>query len=417
MIKKLHLMIINLFIVILLVASFITIGCGEEKPEKDKIVFGQAVSLTGPNAFIHESAAGPIQQMWIDQVNAKGGIYVEEYGKRLPIELIQYDDKSDHGTMVKLIEKLILEDEVDFLLPPCGTAFLYAATPIFDKHGYILLGGEGGASSLEELVDEYPYLFTTLNYSNHYQMPVLADIFEEVGVEKIAITYIEDLHGVEYLGAAVPEFEEKGFEIVMQKSHPAGIKDLSAVLKEAKSLGADAFCAFTYPDEVFLLTGQAVELNINFNAFLVGPGGCFTVYRDAIFSADLIDGVMFEGAWSPKQSAGAKEFYDDFVALYTETALDVWGHIYYWAGYQFFEKAIEEAGTLDQEKIKDIMATEKFETCLGLTWFDSLRRIARECHPGEIGQWQNGVAEVIDPDTRTAAPVYPKPDWDSPMNK
>jgi len=412
--KKLSIVLVSCLLALLIVASLIVVGCGEEKPEKDKIVFGQAVSLTGPNAFIHQSAAGPVQEMWIDEMNAKGGIYVKEYDKRLPIELIVYDDKSDHGTMVKLIEKLILEDKVDFLLPPCGTAFLYAAAPIFDKHGYILLGGEGGASSLEELADDYPYLFTTLNYSNHYQMPVLADIFAEVGVKKVAITYLEDLHGVEYLGASVPEFEKKGLEIVMQKSHPLGIKDLSSVLKEAKALGADAFCAFTYPDEVFLLTGQSIELGINFNAFLVGPGGCFTVYRDVIFGPELINGVMFEGAWSPKQSAGIKEFYDEFVSRYTETAVDAWGHIYYWAGYQFLEKAIEKAGTLDQEKIRDIMAKEKFDTCLGLTWFDSMRRLARECHPGEIGQWQNGVAEVIDPDTRTAPPVYPKPAWPTP---
>ncbi len=33
-------------------------------------------------------------------------------------------------------------------------------------------------------------------------------------------------------------------------------------------------------------------------------------------------------------------------------------------------------------------------------------------HPGEVGQWQNGVFEVIDPDKRrTAKPIYPKPEW------
>jgi len=167
--KRLSVIIISCLLSLLILASLIVIGCGEEKPEKDKIVFGKAVSLTGPNAFIHESAAKAIHEMWVDEVNAKGGIYVEEYGKRLPIEVIVYDDKSDHGTMVKMIEKLIVEDKVDFMFPPCGTAFLFAAAPIFEKHGYILLGNEAGASSLEELADEYPSFFTTLNYSNHYQ--------------------------------------------------------------------------------------------------------------------------------------------------------------------------------------------------------------------------------------------------------
>src|SRR4030043_1355418 len=131
-------------------------------PAKDNIVIGQAVSLSGPNAIIHLPGALPPQTLWVEEVNAKGGIYVKEYGKKLPIKWIQYDDKSDHGTMVKLIEKLILEDKVDFLLPPCSTSYLFAAAPIANKHGYILLGAEGGAESLTELAKAPPYAFYAL---------------------------------------------------------------------------------------------------------------------------------------------------------------------------------------------------------------------------------------------------------------
>ena len=70
---------------------------------------------------------GPIMQMWADDVNARGGINVG--GKKLPVELKIYDDTSDLGTSTRLIEKLILEDKVDFLIPPCSTAFLYAYRP------------------------------------------------------------------------------------------------------------------------------------------------------------------------------------------------------------------------------------------------------------------------------------------------
>jgi hypothetical protein len=39
-------------------------------------------------------------------------------------------------------------------------------------------------------------------------------------------------------------------------------------------------------------------------------------------------------------------------------------------------------------------------------------------HPGEIGQWQNGKWEVIDPGKkRTAKPIYPKPEWQPPPPK
>ena len=115
---------------------------------KDKIVIGQAVSLSGPLAVGNQVASSPYYDLWVKDVNAEGGIYVKEYGKKLPVELLIYDDKSDTGTMTRLLEKLILEDKVDFILPPWGTAKLFAAAPIANKHEYILIGGAGGLRSL-----------------------------------------------------------------------------------------------------------------------------------------------------------------------------------------------------------------------------------------------------------------------------
>jgi len=89
---------------------------------KDKICIGWVTSLSGPYASGVPVTNGMVYELWIGEINAKGGIYVKEYGKRLPIELIRYDDKSDVGSMTKLLEKVILEDKVDLILPPWGTA-------------------------------------------------------------------------------------------------------------------------------------------------------------------------------------------------------------------------------------------------------------------------------------------------------
>jgi branched-chain amino acid transport system substrate-binding protein len=378
---------------------------------KDKIRIGQAVSLSGPNAIIHLSAGDPTQKLWVEEVNAKGGLYVKEYNKRLPIELIVYDDKSDHGTMVKLIEKLILEDKVDFLFPPCSTSYLFAAAPIANKYGYILMGAEGGATSLEKLTAQLPYFFPVLNYSNHYQIPLLADQFAAWGVKTVAITFNEDLHGVEYANEAVPDFQQKGINIVMLKSHPLGIKDMSPILKEAKAANVDAFCSFSYPNESILVTKQAIELGFNPKVFEANVGPYALWFRD-IFGANVIEGLIGGGAWSPKQSPAAKEFYDKLLARFGEKAIDLWGNLYYWGSLQFFGQAIEKAGTLNQKKIRDIIATQKFDTALGPTWFDEKQRLAKECHPGEWGQWIKGEWEVILPENKaTAKAVFPKPPW------
>jgi branched-chain amino acid transport system substrate-binding protein len=394
-------------LIVITVAMAFLFGFGPTKSiAKDKIVIGQAIALSGPLAGGVAIAGGKIYEMWVEEVNKNGGIYVKEYGKKLPVELKRYDDKSDIGTMTNLLEKLIVEDKVDFVFPPWGTAWLFAAAPIANKYGYILIGGPGGALKLKEL--SLPYFFQVLNFSET-QAPALADIFKEVGVKSVAMIYRGDLHGVEYGNAMVPFFKKRGIEVKVNKSFPPEIKDLSPLLKEAKSLGVDAFCSACYPGGGMLLTGQSMELGINFNAFFLtvlpfSP----SLYRGT-FGVEGVEGVMGGGAWNAKSSPGAKELVDKFVKRF-KVETDYWGGLYYWSSLQHFQQAIEKAGTLNQKKIRDIMAKERFNTALGPFWYDKDRYFVN--HPGEIGQWQKGVFEVIDPGKkRTAPPLYPKPPW------
>jgi branched-chain amino acid transport system substrate-binding protein len=375
----------GLFVSVVVVALVGVVGA-MDSAAKDKIVIGQAISLSGPLASGVAIAGGRIYVMWAEEVNKNGGIYVKEYGKKLPVELKRYDDKSDIGTMTNLLEKLILEDKVDFVFPPWGTAWLFAAAPVANKYGYILIGGPGGALKLKEL--KLPYFFQVLNFSET-QAPALADIFKEVGVKSAAVIYRGDLHGIEYGEAMVPFFKKNKIKVKMSKSYPDGIKDLSPLLKEAKAANVDALCAASYPPGGMLLTGQALELGINFNAlFITVTPFSPNLYRDTF---------------------GTNEFVDKFVKRFGMEP-DYWGGLYYWSSLQHFQKAIEKAGTLDQKKIRDIMAKEKFDTALGPFWYDKNRYFVN--HPGEIGQWQKGVFEVIDPGKkRTAPPLYPKPNW------
>jgi len=399
-------------LVVIPVLMFLFSATLNAAPPKDKIVIGQAISLSGPLAGAVQIAGGPIYELWVEEVNKNGGIYVKEYGKKLPVELKRYDDKTDIGTMTNLLEKLILQDKVDFVFPPWGTAWLFAAAPIANKYNYILIGGPGGALELKKL--SLPYFFQVLNFSET-QAPALANIFGEVGAKSVAMIYRGDLHGVEYGNAMVPYFKQKKIDVKINKSFPGEIKDMSPLLKEAKSANVDAFCAAAYPEEGMLLTGQAVELGMNFNAFFItvlpfSPN----LYRDN-FGVNVVEGVMGGGAWNAKTSPGAKELVDKFVARF-KVEPDYWGGLYYWSSLQHFQQAIEKAGTLDQKKIRDIMAKERFNTALGPFWYDKNRYFVN--HPGEIGQWQKGVFEVIDPGKkRTAPPEYPKPPWPKPQPK
>lgn len=267
-------------------------------PAKDKIRIGWVTSLSGMLSASVAATTGAAYDIWLEEVNAKGGIYVKEYGKKLPIELIKYDDKSDVGTMTKLMEKVILEDKVDFVLAPWGTAMLYAAAPVANKYKYILMGNAGGCIKLKEIMPKMPYVFTVLNTAET-QIPELAGILAENKVKTAAIIYIQDLHGIEYRDMALKEFKKKGIKIVSAKSFPHGTKDLTPLIKEAKAANVDAFLGFLYPDEAFLVTGQTIEAGFNPKAFFLTVGPMLTQYRDA-FTAAGVEGVMGGGAWNEK---------------------------------------------------------------------------------------------------------------------
>jgi branched-chain amino acid transport system substrate-binding protein len=411
--KNLLKVLVSCSMVMVLASLLFTGGCGEKAPAKDKIVVGMSRSLSGPLAIIGDSAFKPIYETWVAEVNAEGGIYVEQYGKKLPIELKIYDDTSDAGTMTRLTEKLILEDKVDFLWPACGTSMIFAQAPIANKYGYLLVTAEGGATTIKDALPSLPYLFVSLSFSDWYELPILADLLASKGAKTAYVTYIADLHGIEYSGVAGIEFPKKGIKIVGSVSLPPDLKDFAPIINDAKASGADVFCCFAYPDQVMPITGTAMALDYNPKAFICGPGANFGFYHTTFGPA--VEGVICFATYNDKSSPALKELADKLYTGKPEEINDWWGHCLYWAALDIWKAAIEKAGSLDQKKIRDIIATEKLDTVLGSTWFtmfgDGGGLLAKECHPGEIGQWINGKCEVVGGNIVTAPFVYPKPPW------
>lgn len=382
----------------------------EPAVEKTEIVIGASRSLTGPLAIQDESCFGPIYRMWAEEVNARGGIYVEEYGKKLPVRLQIYDDTSDMNTMINNLKKLMTQDKVDLLLAPISTAFLHAAAPIANQHEYMLIGAEGGAKDLEPMMASMPYFFSLLNYARHQTEP-LVDLLVEKEIKSAAIIFIADQHGIEYSGDLMPKLEMAGIDVVFSKSVPLGVQDVSALVEEAKAEGVEALLCCAYPSENFKVMGQCMESDYNPKVLLFGPGANLEVFINIFGPA--AEGVMAWGAWNEKSSPGLADLakrLTDFQG--GERNIDWWGHSIYWSGLEILEQAIEEAGTLDNAKLKDVLRSgKKFDTVMGQVWFEN-GGIPAECYPGQVGQWQNGIFEVVAPSNKkTADAVVPKPAW------
>jgi branched-chain amino acid transport system substrate-binding protein len=371
-----------------------------------KILFGNPIALSGMYSAGAMMSQIRAYDLWVEEVNAKGGIYVKEYGKKIPVKIIRYDDKSDLGTTVKLTEKLILDDKVHFILPPWGTASHFAIAPVINKYKTPVIGITASSEKLRELAPRIPYLFILLNQPREMGQ-ALVDLCKELHVKSAAVIHHTDLHGIEFAGKVVPQLAVSGIDLVLYKSYPLGSKDLSPLLKEIKAANPDAFMAFSYPPGTFLITAQAKAIGLNPKLFYATVGVAYPSYRDK-FGAKTVEGVMGAGVWNPNLPyPGVRDWYNRYVKRWGEEP-DRWGTAGGYATCEIMQKAIEIAGTLNPKKVRDVIASQKFDTMLGPVKFENQFNIY---YPGHVGQWQNGEFEVVDKKTRTAPPIYPKPAW------
>jgi branched-chain amino acid transport system substrate-binding protein len=386
-----------------------TVSSGPTPPTQDKVTIGAARPISGVNAIFEQAHFGPAAHMWVDEVNAAGGLNVA--GKKLPIEYTVYDDQSDLDTSMRLLTKIMEEDKTDFVFMPCSTAFLFAAARLINDHKYIAMSAEGGATTLEPKMKDMPWFFQFLNYSNHYQMPVFGEILQEVGAKTCSIIYLDDLHGIEYNGQASVFLPEVGVKLLSSTPVPAGVKDVSSIIKKIQAENPDAVCSFQYPPENALTYGTMAQLNYSPKAVLGGPATSTQAFYDSFKGA--LDGMMFEGAWSYTQNDTVKAWYDKLVAFVKGAGnVDFWGALIYRAELEFFQQAIEKAGTLDQAVIADVMRTAHFKTTMSADTFLTSQILDRVSYAGQIGQWQAGVPQVLDKDKRTTDKIwYPKPTW------
>ena len=433
---------------VVLALSVGLIGCGDGNgepvipPQPTSVVVGMSRDVLGTFEL---TAFGPAYRAYFALVNnVSGGILLKEYGAsfKVPIEVLIKDDFNSSETARDNTIALIEVDKVDFLFGACGTAFIYAQAPVANDREFVLMTAEGGATDLETLLPGLPYVFVNLSFSDWYQLPILADILAETSASKAYITWLSDLHGLEYKTVAAAEFDRVGLAINASVPHDFGAREaeFTSIITAAKNNGCDVFCAFTYPDEVWAVTREAINQDYDPGAFIVGPGGNFGLFAAPPYSGlniTQIEGVMSfavsnmattVAVGTPTMSMAAMY---DLIAYQLEEdlgaphgfgigygVLDWWGHPCYWAALEMWRAAVEEVGYVSQDGLKDALAGSEanpLPTVFGDTWYtmygDGGGMLAYECHTGEIGQWINGVYEIIgpstvnDPATNTSVPL------------
>jgi hypothetical protein len=374
-------------------------------------------------------------------------------------------------TLISKLSAMLATGDYPFAIGPVGTAVLQAAAGVATTYKCVLIGQEGGAATIRDKLNLYPWVFLGLSFSNWNQdaeLHRLLDLYadsEADGKVDVYITVIDDLHGVEYGGEFLKEVAGDPKINVLTPTPvvvPFGEANVGPYLLTADTHvpRPDAFFYFGYPPTNTAMVDTACSLGINFKLF-----GFSLMYAEAWFDPRAgglgkeLDGVMGFGGWNEYSSAALKAHTQDMVDFFSGAGgrinMDWWG-VMHFANLQLLQQAIAAAPEYSAESVRATLATSKFTTVLGESWYtdpngnwplgNSGGLLAIPCHPGEVMQWQIvteangwrhdsptadwaardrpygipadatcwGIHEVISFDHPTAPPIYPKPDWPSP---
>src|SRR5262245_49814522 len=262
--------------------------------EPKSIRVGWAISKTGPFAAGANVTTLPNYQVWVKDVNDAGGIMIKSLGKKLPVEIVEYDDRSNSEEMIKAVERLATQDNVDFILPPWSTGLNLAVAPVLNKYGYPHLAVTANTNRAPELVKRWPNLSFWLGLPSEI-VDGLTDMLGKLRADgkigdKVAMVSVSDQFGIELATAARDGFKKANLNLVYDKSYPLGTQDMQPVLKEAMAANPDTFISFSYPPDTFGITEQSKVLGFNPKVFFVGVGTAFPMYKGK-FGADA-EGIM-----------------------------------------------------------------------------------------------------------------------------
>ena len=124
---------------LLVILSLALVACGGAAQAPETIKVGAVVPLSGP------FAGGGAQvergyQMAVEDINAAGGVFVEEYDAQIPLELILLDDESDPNATVSHLEALNSDEQVVAYLGGFGSSLHAAAAAIAEKNQIPYIG-------------------------------------------------------------------------------------------------------------------------------------------------------------------------------------------------------------------------------------------------------------------------------------
>ena len=391
-----------------LAATVAMTGTVQAKVEGDTIILGSAISFTGKYATngIHAKNG---YDLAVKVINENGGVKVGD--KSYQLKVVYYDDESTPARTAQLLERLIQQDGIQYMLGPYSSATTKAAAPVTEKYKVPMVEAEGASRSL--FTQGYKYLFAVLSTSEQYlasSVALAAEMAEKNGKKasevKVAMAFENDPFSLDVRAGVIDDTKKYGMKIIIDDKLPRDLSDMSATLTKVKALKPDLLVVSGHSKGAATAARQIKEMKIDVPmiaithceaAKIIEKFGasvndflCPTQWAETLSYSDDLFGTAAE------YDKMFKEVYADYNNVPYQSA-QASAAVYVW------KDAFERANSFDTDKVRDALSATDMKTFYGgIRFSEAGNNIAK---PMVLRQIQDGTYNVVAPSKWASHPV------------
>lgn len=365
---------------------------------EDVITLGAAVSETGKystNGVFTEKG----YQLAVDKINAQGGVKVG--GKTYKLAVKFYDDESSPARGAELVDRLVKQDGIKFILGPYSSGLTKAVAPETERLKVPMVEANGAARSL--FTNGYKYLFATLTTADQYLASVIDLVAGDAGALnkkpdqiKVAVVVENDPFSKDVRKGVVDRMKKYGMKLVIDDQFPRDLSDMTPTLTKVKALKPDVLIISGHSKGAATGVREIAEQHVT--TPVVAMTHCDSAQIIKKFGKQAAY-TLCATQWAPTLSykgkvfGSAGDYAKAFKARYkvappyqaAESSAAVITYV----------DAIQRAGKLDKDAVRDALAKTDIMTFYGPIKFDETGKNAGK--PMALYQVLDGKYVVVSP--------------------
>jgi branched-chain amino acid transport system substrate-binding protein len=406
-----------LFIIlsVIVISGLIFSGCAKKEAApaaagKTEILVGAINSMTGIEAMVGNEHRWAYQQA-VNDINKKGGVFVKELNKKLPMRLIVVDDKSAVDGAAAAAEKLIKLEKVDFVLGTVNTPGNTSGGAVAEKYKKLYLT----TTFFPEMFADNKFTWVADSFFSIAKLAgsaagCLDVIPADQRPKNFCVLVGDNPDGHGFGGGAKETLAKYGYKLALYEPFIEGSKDFSSSILRMKAAGCDALIVLITSTDGMTLIRQIKENNYNLK-YIWGAKGFWPIEFGEALGKDA-DYIVSDGHWAEALGApGSKELGDKYRAEFGATKYSVTiGNFY--SLVQALAQAIEKAGSVDSAKVRDVYYSGTFvakDTTEGDLAFNT---IGLAEFPAVALQWMGGKRMPVFPPAPSVWTLKLIPPWD-----